>query len=110
MGTILLIILLFLIYIFVIKPLLVVNRFRRQVNDMFNQAYNNSRQQQAGTPGRQQQPPVKKKKITSDVGEYVAFEEIKVTEKTASAADTDRGSRVRTESQIEDVEWEDIKK
>ena len=52
----------------------------------------------------------KKKKIDSSVGEYVAFEEIKVDATVnAETSDGQQTANVRMESQIEDAVWEEIK-
>lgn len=53
----------------------------------------------------------KRKKIDAEVGEYVDFEEVEVTESTTQTDGGDGGSRVefKAESQVTDVEWEDVK-
>ena len=66
----------------------------------------------AGEQSSQQTPeaptqPVKRKKISADVGEYVAYQEVQVSVKV-----TDDNGQTRevyeSESQIIDVEWEDL--
>lgn len=113
MGTILFLLLFF----FVLWPLGRVAwamwRQYRAVKRQFRQAFGG----RDGSAGRRQdapqtEPPVKKKKIARDVGEYVAFEEIR----TFTATD-DEGNRteyaertsVSVESQVEDADWEEIK-
>lgn len=113
MGTILFLLLFF----FVLWPLGRVAwtmwRQYRAVKQQFRRAFGGRDGAGATDPrDRQPQPPVKKKKIARDVGEYVAFEEIR----TFTASD-DEGNRteyaerttVSVESQVEDADWEDIK-
>lgn len=50
---------------------------------------------------------VKKKKIAQDVGEYVAFSEVEVSE--TAGADARDVPKFTAEQQVTDVEWEDIK-
>ncbi len=70
---------------------------QQRANDMFNRA-------------RQPRPePRKKKKIDPNVGEYVAFEEIKTSTTVTESAEPDGSTRIKVESQIEDAVWEDIK-
>lgn len=71
----------------------------QQMNDVFNR-----RRESAGA----RRTARKKKKIGDDVGEYVAFEEIKTTEKTTVATDGGK-THIHTENQVEDAVWEDIK-
>ena len=49
----------------------------------------------------------RKKKIGRDVGEYVKFSEVTVTEET-SQTDSSGNTTYPTEQQVTDVEWEDI--
>ena len=74
-----------------------------------NNASRNSqepRQRKAGWSA----PAAKPKKIGKDVGEYVAYENITVSETTTSTTTDSGGSTtVYTESRITDVEWEDVK-
>ena len=52
----------------------------------------------------------RQKKYPKNVGEYVSFEEIKVSEEAESNnRTTEERTRVEVESQISDVEFEDIK-
>lgn len=86
-----------------------IHRARRNWNDAMNRfrqaaGYGNPAESGAsGTPGRNRR---KKKKIGRDTGEYVAFEEIAVEERTRTEKP---GSTVVTEEQVTDVSWEDIK-
>lgn len=81
-----------------------VQRFKNQARDMFNRATGRSNGNSSNHNNTQSQRP--RKKIDPDIGEYVEFEEIEVTAKTR----TDNGDvSYRTESQITDVEWEDVR-
>jgi len=54
----------------------------------------------------------RKKKIDPNVGEYVAFSEVSLTEeeRTARNSATDKKEATyTTEQQVADIEWEDIK-
>lgn len=54
------------------------------------------------------QKPAHKKKITRDVGEYVAFSEV---ETTVTDHTGDKTTEIKyNEQQITDVEWEDLDK
>lgn len=105
---------LLLILFFIIYPMLralwagfKLHRNWRKATEGFRDAYRRA----AGS--QPQQPKPKKKKIDPNVGEYVAFEEIK-TETTAyssteTSADGTTTTEIKVESQIEDAVWEDIK-
>lgn len=75
------------------------------MNDFFNGG--------AADAGRPQQSKKqrKKKKIDSNVGEYVSFEEITTDTSTTQTAGNDSATQPgkKTEPQVEDAEWEDIK-
>lgn len=102
---------------YIIKAVIAVSRARKRASAFFDnlnaEAREASRHTRKGgwsAPGRQ-----KSKKIDSSVGEYVDFEEISASSASAGTeatqGETDRrnqSSRKYTESQITDVEWEDI--
>lgn len=69
-------------------------------------AFNQTRQQAAGQSANSSSR--KKKKIDPNVGEYVAFEEI-ACNTTTQTTDSDGRTTYRSESQVEDAVWEDIK-
>lgn len=69
---------------------------QQRANDMFNRA-------------RQPKPEPRKKKIDPNVGEYVAFEEIKTSTTVHETTEADGSTRIKVESQIEDAVWEEIK-
>lgn len=101
-----LLIIVLLIY-FVIRPLWRGYRLYRQMQDSaapFREAFENMRRAQEETFRKENK---KKKKIDPEVGEYVAFEEI--SEETKVTDQTGTKTTVRTESQIEDAVWEEIK-
>lgn len=106
----------------VVKVLLRINAAKRQFRDMMNGGGPaaaagfgaGGRDESRRKGGWSRAPRRRRKKIPDDTGEYVAFEEITVTqtvtESTAAGAD---GEHARTdytvEQQIIDVEWEDVK-
>ncbi|MCM1067591.1 MAG: hypothetical protein NC418_08485 [Muribaculaceae bacterium] len=69
------------------------------------------RARQGGSRQSAPQPEVKKKKISRDVGEYVEFTEIELSaeEREASRPDGGGSRTIRTEEQISDIKWVDIK-
>ena len=74
------------------------------------QAFGDAFREQQEAARRQQEKPARKKKIARDVGEYVAFEEMRVyTRSETTTVDADgTTTRVTVESQVEDAEWEEI--
>lgn len=74
------------------------------MRDAFNQAH----QQSSGPSASESNKKHKKKKIDPNVGEYVAFEEISCNT-TKQTTDSDAKTAFRSESQVEDAVWEDIK-
>lgn len=109
--------LLALFVVYVLMPLVrVYLRVRRQqqaFNDLFG---GRARQRQprgggerpGGWSTRPASTPRKKKKIDSSVGEYVDYEEIVETTSTTDTAGNAH-TDFKRESQITDVEWEDVK-
>ncbi len=107
--------LLILFIVFFVVPffriVLTVHKARRTMRDAMRGMYGGAQQ---GQPAKERErkagwtaPVVRRKKIEKDVGEYVKFEEL-----PADPAHPDGATRVtytRTEVQITDVEWEDIK-
>ncbi|MDE5573240.1 MAG: DUF4834 family protein [Muribaculaceae bacterium] len=90
----------------IIKGVMLVNRVRNNARDMFNRATGRSNNGSQGKTGGNES--VKRKKIDSSVGEYVEFEEIQVTQ-TETQTTADGGQTTyKAESQIVDVEWEEI--
>lgn len=93
----------------VVKGMMYVRDVHRNVRDAFKQAAGRGAGgNTANAPGRH-----RKKKIDKDVGEYVEYEEITVASATyrETVADDVQGQRrtITSESQVVDVEWEDVK-
>ena len=112
MGTIILI----LFIIFVVWPLCKliwrgyqVHQQWKKATEGMRDAFNQSRQ--PGSNGQRQQGAKRgrKKKIDPNVGEYVAFEEISCNVNSQSTTDASGQTHTRTESQVEDAVWEEIK-
>ncbi|MDE6642860.1 MAG: hypothetical protein K2K27_02020 [Muribaculaceae bacterium] len=86
----------------IIKGMMFVSKVRNQTRDMFNQATGRG----SGKKQNNSQPQPKQKKIDPNVGEYVEFEEIEVTATDSSGNTTH--VNYQKETQITDVEWEEI--
>ena len=54
-------------------------------------------------------PRARKKKISRDTGEYIAFEEISADQASEERRSEGGRQTIETEEQIIDVSWEDIK-
>lgn len=99
---------------FIVIPLFRVGWRAWQLHRQWRRATEDLRSAFGGTAGQQRRPadnPApkrRKKKIDPEVGEYVAFEEIK-SEATASYTTDGKTSSFRAESQVEDAVWEEIK-
>ncbi len=106
MGTFLLLLIIF----FVIIPLVRVGWRVWQFQSRVRHVQREMRRAAEAAAGRGRgdadpRSPRRRKKIDPTVGEYVAFEEVVVTDTTATAApDT-----VATEPQVEDADWEDVR-
>lgn len=110
---------LILIFIFIIWPIIrvgwTIHRMRSQARKAYEEMYaratgDNREAQPSRKAGWSRPARAKAKKIDSSVGDYVAFEEIKV-ERTENRF-SDGGSAPRstvTEQQITDVEWEEVR-
>lgn len=106
-----------LIIIFIVWPMIKVGwriyRMQSQARQIFSQM-NNARNAAAEPSQRKagwSKPAAgKRKKIDADTGEYVSFENIRVTseESRGSGTATESHTEFRAESQISDAEWEDI--
>lgn len=114
MFEVIIIILLIIIVPKIIRAYLIVRNMRRQARHIFEQMYgaNAPQQDDAQKSNRKpgwSTPGMRKKKIDPNVGEYVKFQEIRVSETVEQAADA---SETRTtaivEQQVTDAEWEDI--
>ena len=113
-------------FIFVVRPLYKLWRTYSKLKkgdfsvfgDIFGQPGSQKQTSAYGTDSHRKagwtKARIKKKKIPSDVGEYVKFTEITTTEENRSTTEQDSNgdsnrSTVTVEQQITDVEWEDIK-
>ena len=54
-------------------------------------------------------PRRSRKKIPRDVGEYIAFTEVELTAEERATASSQTSSSFKTEEQITDIKWVDIK-
>lgn len=98
---------------FVISVLRIAKNARRQTRNFFDQFSQQTRQEPSRQAGWSRPAAQKSKKIDRNTGEYVEFEEITTTTTYTSETQTDGHTTTtretqRTESQITDVEWEDI--
>ena len=106
------IVLIIIIVWFVLRPIfrvwLAVHRARRRMQDFARAAgFDPTGRGDNGDRTRTApQPQPRRKKIDPSVGEYVAFEEVSV-----SATDNERTHtrhKVKPESQVVDIDWEDL--
>lgn len=108
-STLLLLLFLFFIVIPLVRVTWFLYKARRQARRFFDSMSSGA----SGKGRRSSEPerPVHRKKIDPSVGEYIDFEEVTVT-KTSTTTDasgkTTTTTSTVTESQITDVEWEEI--
>lgn len=87
---------------------------QRQARRMFNSAFGPQSQQQEPKKRRNgwSDAPLRRKKIDPNVGEYVKFQEVEVTQDTTTVntdADTTHTTiHTTVEQQITDATWEEI--
>ena len=114
MGTLLFLLLFF----FVLLPLgriawaawqqyRLIKRHMRQAQE-FQDTFRRAQQEAYGDRHTQPHSQPRKKKIARDVGEYVAFEEVRVYAASEPADDAPAAS-TPSGSQVEDADWEDIR-
>lgn len=108
-GLILLILFVWFVLRPVVRFFMTVNRLQREARRAANpdpRGASKPRERKAGWTA----PASHHKKIDRNIGEYIEYEEI-TTISTPPAPDdgADKGNYIHTESQIVDVEWEDIK-
>lgn len=121
MLTLLIIALLLFLFWPVIKAMLAINKARNQARQMYEQAQraadDEARRRRPGgwsapSGHTRHRPRHTGKKINPDDGEYVEWEDIKVSSSTySSTTDTKNGNgrtRFTAEEQVVDVEWEDL--
>ena len=100
-----------LLLVVILVPLLRIFTAAYNLRRRFKQATGQFRERQGRNGSQRQQQTQKEKIFTKDVGEYVAFEEIKIGEDEFSRRREAAGSyrEVKAESQITDVEFEELK-
>lgn len=96
-----------------VRGFLFVHRIKKQANAMYEHMYG-ARPDTQSQPRRNKAgwstPTPKRKKIDPEVGEYVKFQEIEVSEESTLNSDTSGTSgEYRVEQQVTDAEWEDVK-
>lgn len=105
---ILLIILLFILLRPLFRGFMIYRKYHKAMREAYARAQSaQGRGTYAGRRSYSEPAPQRKKKIiTKDMGEYVAYEEISctITQDTSS-----RQTQTVTEEQVTDIEWEDIK-
>ena len=117
MSIILFILFIYILYL-LLRPAFKVWRTYRKMKtgsfdifgDLFGQPGGQRHTSQYEADGsRWTKPRSKKKKISEDVGEYVKFSEITISEtESHRQAGAERNSTTITEQQVVDVEWEDL--
>ncbi len=97
---------------FVLRPVL---RFFMTVKRLQNEARRATGQDRHDESKRHERkagwttPAARRKKFGTDIGEYVEYEEVAATSTPPVTKQAESGEQTRAESQIVDVEWEDIK-
>ncbi len=107
-GLILLILFLWFVLRPVLKFFLTVKRLQNEARRATGQGRHSEHSQRERKAGWTT-PAARRKKFGSDIGEYVEYEEITATSTPPATKQAESGGHTRTESQIVDVEWEDIK-
>lgn len=79
---------------------------QRQVENQINNIFGTGAQKAHGKRQRAESKPRKSKRFGKDVGEYVEYEEIKISQ--TNQTETRPPSDVPPESRISDAEWEDL--
>lgn len=116
MGEFLLLLFIIFIVIPILRGVWAVYKLRRKAKNAFRQFEEQVRQQQEAYNRSNRQeysedvPKTKKKKIDSSQGEYVEWEEVKVSEHTLETCSNAQSEvKIEKEQQITDAEWEEIK-
>ena len=107
--------LLIILAIFILQPIIraimAVRRFQRQMKSDYRQATstNGSGASRSSRPGGWSEPMRRRPKIiTREMGEYVAYEDVAVTA-TVTGSDGSRTPATIEEEQVIDAEWEEIR-
>lgn len=99
-----------------IRTILALRRAQKQAQQAFSQARRAAQEESrrnrpggwsAGEAGSAPQQQPRRKKIDPSVGEYVEWEEVKVSSTTTDSSGKSTRTTV-TEEQITDVEWEEL--
>ncbi len=118
MSTILLLLLLYILYL-VLRPVIKVLRTMHKVKkgdfsalgDIFGQPGAQKHSSAFDTDGNRKagwsKARIRKKKIDKDVGEYVKFSEITISEQEKRSSGSAQ-TAYTAEQQVTDIEWEDI--
>ena len=104
---------LFLVLLLILVPILrlvgAFFRFRNRMRQTMSGFAGNSNQGFSQKSAKKQQTSRRRRKVyPRDEGEYVSFEEI-ITDRTTTTSDTGRSTKIYSESQISDAEFEEIK-
>lgn len=112
-------ILLFLFIVFIVIPLIRAlwagYKLRRKMKNAFRdfqeQMHQQAQHQESRSGGWQNHTPQDKKKFDRSQGEYVEWEDVKITETTTPPPinDSRSSANIEKESQISDAEWEEIR-
>lgn len=108
-GFLLLVLLGYFIIWPVVRTLFKINAARKRYADMMNNMGAAGRQERSRKAGWSGRTRSQRKKISDDTGEYVAFEDIRVTNVGSSADSDAHAASFEREQQIEDAEWEEIR-
>lgn len=95
----------------VIKGFLAMRRIRNQMRSAYRQAASSAgaASSRASRPGGWSEPAHRRRKvITREMGEYVAYEDVAVTA-TTTEPDGTRTTATIEEEQVIDAEWEEIR-
>lgn len=104
-GGLVVLAIIFIVIFTVGRVLFMANKVKRNFKKTMNNAGFGGHQQQQ----QQAQQPQSKKVYTKDMGEYVKFEDVVEDETVAEEPRKEQYNNVKAESQISDVEFEEIK-
>ena len=102
-GGLVVLAIIFIVIFTVGRVLFMANKVKRNFKNTMNNAGFGGQQRQ------QVQQPQSKKVYTKDMGEYVKFEDVVEDETVAEEPRKEQYNNVKAESQISDVEFEEIK-
>ncbi len=108
-GLILLILFVWFVLRPVIRFFMTVNRLQREARRAAAGQARRSQPQSSERKAGWTTPASRRKKFDRNIGEYIEYEEVTTVSTPHAAEQAENGKYTRTESQIVDVEWEDIK-